>query len=210
MLESFTITVSVINVLLTLVFIVTLIMQYMATLKEDFKRVQGLYRLQPIIIVLMHLISYVVLMNVHGFTKDIVLLYLGSLGLFIIVNIVIDQFFYKSMLPLWSISQFLLMISFVILARLNVSQAIKQLYWAAIAYSIVILIVWLYDKITFTKYLGIPAIIIAFSLLLMTNATIGGATNWLQIGTFSFQPSEIVQGSVHSFPSLYVFHLQKI
>lgn len=137
-------------------------MQYMATLKEDFKRVQGLYRLQPIIIVLMHLISYVVLMNVHGFTKDIVLLYLGSLGLFIIVNIVIDQFFYKSMLPLWSISQFLLMISFVILARLNVSQAIKQLYWAAIAYSIVILIVWLYDKITFTKYLGIPASLLHF------------------------------------------------
>lgn len=193
MFEVYVKVVGITNVLLCLLFFTSLVVQYVALLKKRIERSYFCFRLQTMFMILFHILSFSVLMNVYGFSKDIVLIYLGELGLIIITSFVIDHFFSKTLLPLWSISQFFLVISFVILARLSIELGVRQLFLATLSYAVVFLVAFIYSKVKFLQYLGIPCIIIAFALLLMTNATIGGATNWLKIGNFSFQPSEIVK-----------------
>lgn len=179
--------------LLSLVFGVTLYMQYRHIHRKNHEKVYVLYRVQSMIIIIIHLLSFIVLMNVLSFSKEVMLLFVGELALLLISHFLIDHFFEKSSLPLWSIAQYLLVISFIIMARLDIDLGLKQFYLAAVAYIIAFAVAWVYHKVNFVQYLGIPAIMIAVALLVLTNSTINGATNWLIIGGFSFQPSELVK-----------------
>lgn len=200
MFEGYVRVVGIVNAVIMIVFVISLIIQYYSVRNRNQERVFGMFRIQTVLIMIFHLLSFIVLMNRFGFSKEIMLIYLGNLAILIISGTVIDHFFSRSLLPLWSISQFLMVTGFIILARLDQNLGFKQMYIAAGAWLVTFLVAWLYTKIPFIHYLGFPAILIAYVLLLMTNDTIGGATNWLRIGDFSFQPSEIVK-------ILYIFFL---
>lgn len=193
MFEVYVTIVGMINALIMLVFVGTLMVQYHATKHGNYDRSYMAFRIQTVLIVVFHLISFTVLMNSFGFSKEILLIYLGNLALILVVNMVVDHLFSRTLLPLWSISQFLLVIGFVILARLDQDLGVRQLYIASAAYLLTFVVTWVFSKIKIVHYLGIPSIVLAYGLLLMTNDTIGGANNWLKIGSFSFQPSEIVK-----------------
>jgi len=193
MLDGYIRIVSVLLALLSLVFISTLLIQYRQLYRKNMEGVDRNYHLQTMIIMAMHLLSFVVLLNVYDFRKEIILLVIGEIGLLFVTNWLIQQFFMKSLLPMWTVSQYLLVISFVILTRLDLELGIKQFYLASAAYVLAFMVAGVYYRLNFIKYLGFPAIIVAIALLLMTNSTINGANNWLLIGQFSFQPSEIVK-----------------
>ncbi len=182
--------VSVLLSVISLIFVGTLIMQYRDTANKNDHGVSKYYRIQTLLIMIMHGLSFVVLINTYDFRREILLLFVGEIALLFLSNLIIEHLFDRSLMPLWSISQYLLVISFVIMARLDIELGMKQFYLASAGYLLAFLVAFIYHKLNFIKYLGFPAILIAMGVLVMTNSTINGATNWLQIGNFTFQPSE--------------------
>lgn len=193
MYEIFVKLVGITNGVLSLIFVLSLIMQYFAARKSQEERIFASFRMQSVLLLVIHFLSFVVLMNYYQFSREILILYLGSLGLMLVSHFLIDHFFANTVLPIWSITQYFLVIGIVMLARLDLDLGMKQMLMACGAYLLCFLCILAFSKLSITKYFGYPAIIVAFALLLMTNATIGGATNWLKIGNFSFQPSEVVK-----------------
>lgn len=185
--------IGVANALISVIFIVTLIIQYRQLKKNNTDGVFRYFRIQNMLVMIMHLLMFTVLINVYAFSRDILLLFIGELALLFISDWLVEQLFEKSLLPLWSISQYLIVIGFVIMARLNPDLGIKQFYMTAAGYLVAFFVAYVYYRLDFIKYLGIPGIVVAIGLLLMTNSTINGSNNWLVIGDFSFQPSEIVK-----------------
>lgn len=200
MLNGYIQIVSVFLALMSLMFVVTLVIQYRQLNLKNMDVVYKYFRIQNILIVVMYAASFMVFVNSYAFQRKILLLFIGELALLFITNWLIEQFFMKSLLPMWTVSQYLLVISFIIMARLDIDLGIKQLYLAAGAYGIAFIVAYVYHRLGFIKYIGLPAIAVAVALLLMTNSTINGANNWMIIGDFSFQPSEIVK-------VLYIFFL---
>lgn len=200
MLEGYSRIVSVLLTLFSLAFVSTLLIQYRQLHQKDMHGVYRNFRIQTMIIMAIHVVCFVILMNYYDFQKEILLLVVGEIALLFITNWLVEQFFMKSLLPMWTVSQYLLVISFVLMARLDLDLGIKQFYLATGAYVVAFLVAAVYYRLNFIKYLGLPFIVIAIALLLLTNSTINGANNWMVIGNFSFQPSEIVK-------ILYIFFL---
>jgi len=70
----------------------------------------------------------------------------------------------------------------------------RQLQWATIGF--IVMMVTAYSPIEYTKKLAVPFFIVSLLLLVLVlipglGTKIGGATRWLDIGFFSFQPSEV-------------------
>lgn len=88
----------------------------------------------------------------------------------------------------------LAIISVAVLYRLDYSLAVKQIIWFGLGIASYILIVILMpDLKSFAKYrywyLGSTLVFMSMSLLI--GREVNGAKNWVYIGGFSFQPSEI-------------------
>lgn len=179
--------------LISVVYVVMLILQLRITGKKDREGIYRYFRIQTVMILSIHLLASIILLNYYHFSQEILLLFIGQLMLLFVVNFVIEHFFLHSQLPLWSISQYLLVISFIIISRLDLDLGIKHFYMASAAYLVVFLMAYLYRHFNFFKYLGILAVGLAIALLLMANTSVGGANNWLTIGNFVFQPSEPVK-----------------
>lgn len=88
---------------------------------------------------------------------------------------------------------FLLSLGFLVQTRLSYAGGLKQLQMAALGMTALILAAWLYPKLKHLDKLAWLYFAAAFLLAAFANETINGATNWLRIGSFSFQPSEIVK-----------------
>ena len=91
---------------------------------------------------------------------------------------------------------FLLGIGFIMLSRLSFSLAVKQFVIVAVAFLISGIITYCVEKLTFLDKLGWVYAAVGF-LLLATVFVFGvsknGATNWVSIAGFVFQPSELVK-----------------
>ncbi len=114
---------------------------------------------------------------------------------------------YKDGCPLvWNCVIFLLDISIIMLVRLNYVLAVKQIIWICFGFFVTM---WMpvFIKIVpkFEKLESIY-IILSFLLIILTfllGSKEYGAINWIHIGNFSFQPSEIVK-------FLYIFYIASI
>ena len=185
--------VSVLLALMGMTFATTLVIQYRHHRKQHHELVYRYYQIQSIIIMTMDVLAFVILLNNYSFSRLVMLLFIGQFGLLFVGSVIIERLLERTLLPLWSISQFLLVISFIVMTRLNLDLGMRQLIWAAIGYGLAFIIAGLYRYMPYVRFSGFPAILLAVVLLLMANTSINGATNWLQIGNFSFQPSEIVK-----------------
>lgn len=177
--------------ILGILFIGLLLYQY---IKVENRQIYLMHdKFQKYLIIIIHMLSLIVLLDVREFDSLILIFAVISVGLLILVNIIIDIFFQNTLLPLWRISQFMLVIGWVMLARLNIEIGIKQVTLAAIAYISTFLVITIYKKINHPQLFGVPVLILSYILLLFTNVSINGSRNWMSIGSFSFQPSEVVK-----------------
>ena len=179
--------------LLTMGYISILAIQFSLIKHKNTQRAYDYHRLQTVIILFFHLVAYTVLLYHYDFEYKVIMIYLGQIGLILLSGHIVNLYMNKTILPLWSIGQFLLVISFILLGRLSINLGLKQFYLSCLAYIVVFAVVFLYSRMNFIKYLGVPSIVLAVVMLVMTNETINGATNWMRIGSFTFQPSEVVK-----------------
>lgn len=89
---------------------------------------------------------------------------------------------------------FLVSIGLVLLARLNMEVALKQLLWLAIGIGLMfvaIVVVKTAKDFGGFNYLFMIASLSLLAFAYLFGDAVGGARNWVRIGSFSFQPSEI-------------------
>lgn len=160
-------------------------------------------RLQRITTVLFHILAYAALyFNSEIPLNDYLITALGGLTLVILMPPIIALIYGKINGLAINCMYFLADISLVILQRLNPELALKQMLYFFLGSAAILLV---FPILKYAKnlhkakyfYLGL-----GFALLILTfiiGTTTRGATNWIYIGSFSFQPSEIVK-------ILYVFY----
>lgn len=111
-------------------------------------------------------------------------------------HFVIKKFFPEGDKYLFIIACFIAQFGLVMIYRLNSTLAIKQISWFTLGIGIFILLVIFLPEIgKFEKYkyfyIAIAIILLASTLFL--GKEIKGSRNWLSIGSFSVQPSEIAK-----------------
>ncbi len=153
------------------------------------------YTTQNILMFLIHFICYAIIFLM---TKDIKMLYFyGAQFVFFLVTLIIYSTVYKNASRLLTNNMlFLLMMGFVILTRLEYDMAVKQFMIAVAAIVISLVIPALILRMRMVDKWGIFWGILGFALIssvFVFGQRMYGATNWIAIGGFSFQPSEIAK-----------------
>lgn len=112
-------------------------------------------------------------------------------------------------LIIWNIVFFLIDVSYIILQRLDGEMASRQIGWIIVSLILAIVLPWVFVRLIHYKYkyiyLGIT--IITMLLPFVFGESRNGAINWVEIGSISFQPSEIgkvtfiifLAGMMHDF-----------
>lgn len=121
------------------------------------------------------------------------------IGLVIIVIIGFSHFIIRRFYPdgdkyIFILSSVLSIISIATLYSINVEVAIKQLMWLCVGISVYMMIVILAPNMKFfAKYktFYMVSTIIFMALAEIFGTYINGAKNWIRIGSFTFQPSEV-------------------
>lgn len=162
-------------------------------------------KILTIIIFIIHISGYITL-YFQTDNDNILLLYMGELVIFILVNIIYRVFYPKQSRLLHNHMLLLLSIGFIMIARLSYDKAVKQVMITGISFLACLIIPVIVKKLDFIKHFGWLYGIIGIGLLgvvLILGTTRYGATNWLDIGIFSFQPSELVK-------LIYIFSIASV
>ncbi len=164
---------------------------------------------QRVAIVFMHLTAFLLLAyEPEGFPLNIQTLIIGTVGLVLILlgQVAANRIFKNSCQLIWNAVFFLFDIGLIMIQRLDSSFAIKQMIWFSVGFGLMLLmptVLWLIPKIEKLKWFYL---IIGLGLLvspLIIGRVVYGATNWISIGDFNLQPSEIVK-------FLFVFFLGSV
>lgn len=107
---------------------------------------------------------------------------------------VIRRYFPEGDKHIFIFASVLSVIGIVMIYRLNTASAVKQIVWFAISVTgFILTVVILPDLKRFCnlKYLFLAGTIIFMGMAIFIGTEINGSKNWVVIGGFSFQPSEI-------------------
>lgn len=153
------------------------------------------YTTQNMLMFLIHFICYAIIFLM---TRDVKMLYFyGAQFVFFLITLIIYSTVYKNASRLITNNMlFLLMVGFVILTRLDYDMAVRQFMIAVAAIIISIVIPALILRMRMVDKWGIFWGILGFGLIasvFVFGRRMYGATNWIAIGGFSFQPSEIAK-----------------
>lgn len=161
---------------------------------------------QNAIIMLMSGFAFLIL----AYKKDSVTFDVGTLLMgggvlaFLIFGRFMTRIIYKKGCPLmWNAMFFLLNVSFIMLQRLNPALALKQLIFCFAGFVVMLLIpvaLKIIPKFEKLEYVYLLICICLLGVLFFMASEEYGAKNWLSIGGFSFQPSELVK-------IMFVFYL---
>ena len=155
----------------------------------------GVYLMQNFLMFLIHFICYAI---IYLMTDDIKMLYFyGAQFVLFLVTLIIFGTVYKSASRLIVNNMcYLLMVGFVILTRLDFDMAVRQFIIAVAAICISLIIpafmlrVRMMDQ--WGPYLGAAGFVLIASVFVF-GKSMYGATNWISIGGFSLQPSELAK-----------------
>lgn len=155
------------------------------------------YKNQKITILTTHFLGFMILVGASADNKlDLLILYVQEILFFMIVWFFLKKLYYRQHYLLWNISLYLMSISFILLTRIDYNIGYRQFIMAVIGYVFAILVPIFINRFTFLDKLGWLYIGVSITLLVLVTF-IGtekyGATNWMIIGGFSFQPSEIIK-----------------
>lgn len=157
----------------------------------DEKRVY--FRLQSVFILLFHFIGHVQIFMKVGIEQNYLILYGIQVLFFVVSSMVMESTYKKLNLTLFACVQFMYMLGLLFLTRLSFDQGFKQFQFVLIGMIVMFITLWLYPRMKFLKHLGWLYLVLSVGLIVMANETINGARNWMRIGGFSFQPSELVK-----------------
>lgn len=165
------------------------------------------YRIMTWTIFALHFVGHFTLyLQVQN--DKIVLLYGGEVLLFILI-LSLYQAFYKRISRLLLRNMLMLLtIGFIVLSRLSFDNAVKQVGIVGLAFLICLIVPEVVNKISWLKKFGWVYGVIGILLLLIVlfaGTTKYGAINWLEIGGFTFQPSELVK-LLYVFSVAAMFH----
>lgn len=162
---------------------------------SDKKRQNRKFNKQIGVMYAIHFICYLVLF-LETKNSQILILYLFEIGFFAIVLAVYKVVYRNLSRLILNNMLMLLMFSFVMLTRLSFSLAVKQFVIASISIAICVIVPLIIDKAKWIGNLGFVYAALGIGLLLVVlvfGRTQYGATNWLFIGSYGFQPSEFVK-----------------
>ncbi|MDY4833989.1 MAG: FtsW/RodA/SpoVE family cell cycle protein [Frisingicoccus sp.] len=153
------------------------------------------YIVQNVLMFFIHFICYLI---IYLMTKDMKMLYFyaAQVVLFLVTLIVYGTVYKNASRLIINNMCYLLMVGFVILTRLDFDMAIRQFAIAVAAVCISLIIpafilrVRVVDK--WGKFLGIFGFLMIASVFVF-GKSMYGATNWISIGGFSLQPSELAK-----------------
>lgn len=153
------------------------------------------YGMLTTFIFVIHFIGYFIL-YIQIKNDKLLLLYAGEVLLFIFV-LVFYQAFYPRLSKLLLRNMLLLLaIGFIVLTRLSFDKAMKQVMITGLACAVGLFVPVVFRRIRWLKRFGWiygAAGMILLIIVLIAGTTNYGATNWLNIYGFTFQPSEFVK-----------------
>ncbi len=122
----------------------------------------------------------------------------GGLSCILIISSysIISKFFYKGDKFLLIIPLFITQFGLIMIYRINSALAFKQIVWFVLGLGIyMIIVIFLRDisRLEKFKYLYAIIAILLLSSTLFFGKEIKGSRNWLRIGKYSIQPSEIAK-----------------
>ncbi len=180
-------------VLTSFYFLYSSIMLNRAQFNDSVEERALFFNAQRATVLLSHLVGFVILFITQNNFLELLILYVEEFLFFMLVWFIIAKVYHKTNLLLWNIALYLTQIGFVMLARLDLDTGIRQFRMALIGYGIALILPKIFHKMKFLAKLNWLYLMLCFGLLFLVNDTINGAKNWLTIGEFSFQPSEIVK-----------------
>lgn len=162
--------------------------------KHEFDR-GSVYLIQNFLMFFIHFICYAI---IYLMTDDIKMMYFYSaqVVLFVVTLIVYSTVYKNASRLIVNNMCYLLMVGFVILTRLDFDMAIRQFIIAVAAVCVSLIIpafmlrVRMMDQ--WGPFLGIAGFLMVASVFVF-GRSMYGATNWISIGGFSLQPSELAK-----------------
>ena len=155
----------------------------------------GVYLTQNFLMFFIHFICYAI---IYLMTDDIKMLYFyGAQFVLFLVTLIVFGTVYKNASRLIVNNMcYLLMVGFVILTRLDFDMAVRQFIIAVAAICISLIIPAFMLKVRMMDqwgpYLGAAGFVLIASVFVF-GKSMYGATNWISIGGFSLQPSELAK-----------------
>lgn len=153
------------------------------------------YRLLTTFIFSIHFIGYATLYFQIPNDK-IIFLYGGEVLLFSLILTLYQLFYPKLSKLLLRNMLMLLTIGFIVLTRLSFDKAVRQVIFTALASLVCLIVPVVIRRISWLRRFGWIygiAAIITMLIVLFAGTTNYGATLWLDIAGFRFQPSELVK-----------------
>ncbi len=159
------------------------------------KKKNRLYLRQQLIIFALHTLGHALLF-LNTREKEIIVLYVIETLLFIGIFVLYQKCYRNLSRLLLNNMVLLLAVGFVILTRLSLRSAKRQLLIVAVSLLICLVIPYLVDKMKVLSRFGWLYFVAGIGMLMLVfvcGVEHGGATNWVRIAGFEFQPSEIVK-----------------
>lgn len=150
---------------------------------------------QPFLILLFHFMGFLCIFLQKTEVK-IVLLYILQVVLFAVFTFLYNKFYKKLSKVLFFYMQFLIMVGFVFITRLNYISGLKQTIFTYSAMGLCLIIPFLIKKMVFLRDIGYIYAFIGITALgyvFLRARTVYGAKNWIKIFGVRFQPSEFVK-----------------
>lgn len=169
--------------LLLFVFYITLVYK---------SKVKGLLFVGKGIIYIMSFLGHGYIIYVNGYSNERLILFLLQLVAITLFTFVVEKI--KFLEPLvWQIVCMLFVVGSIMLHRLNFDYAYRQTIIFIGAILITYIIGLVAAKITLLDRFSWLYGLLTIGILLMSNSTSNGATNWFEYGGISFQPSEFAK-----------------
>lgn len=170
-------------------------------------RFKGLnYKRPAFLLILMNLFGFGLLYLANEYNINVAYVGLGILGMFIIMYsiVILCRMGDKLIIPM---ACMLVTIGLILLCRINIEKyGFKQIVWVIIGSMAFFIAYIVYYKIRFWHKLWFLYALggtVLFLATLILGKTVNGSRNWIQIGNFAFQPSEITKILFVMFLSCY-------
>ena len=168
---------------------------YRGSVKRQSDKVQAVFIMQNILMFLIHLLGYVILFIVNDFDIKYVFLCAAQFLYLLVVIIAYDVIYKKSSKLLVNNMCMLIVIGFIMIARLNFDKCIKQFLITVCGTVLSFFVPWMLKKFKMLRNLGwlyCIAGVVLLTVVLFGNK-VYGANLVLTIGPISVQPAEFVK-----------------